>query len=175
VFPRVRLAFASCAFVLIMTYVAWHDQQRARTIARPNPPPALELASGLQTFAAPESRAQSALGPLLATEPELAPGPQVVAAAGSHSVLDPRPWSPGPAVPELQPVQTEAETAAEAPSMPESQQAATAPAVGSSAMMRETVIATGSPEVTPIPLPRPRPRKPPAPGPRNASTPLKLN
>src|SRR5262245_36864829 len=176
VFPKVRLAFASCTLVLILTYVAWHDQQRARTVSVPTPPTGFELASGPRMAAAPQPRAQSALEPLSATEPELAPRPQV--AAGSQSVLDPRPWSAGPAVPELQPapVQTEEGTAAETRSTSEPRGSTVAPVVQSSATMRETAIASGSPDITPIPLPRPRPRKPPAVGARNAaSTPLRLN
>src|SRR5215475_4113815 len=158
-----------------MAYVAWHDQQRARTVSGPKPPAGFELASGPQMAAAPQPRAQSGLEPPPATEPELTPPPQV--AAGSQSVLDPRRWSPGPAVPELQPppVQPEEGTAAEARSTPEPT-GIVAPVVQPSAMVRETAIATGPREVTPIPLPRPRPRKPPAPGARNAaSTPSKLN
>src|SRR5215475_8167814 len=155
VFPKVRLAFASCTLVLILAYVAWHDQQRARTVSVPTPPTGFELASR----------------------------PQI--AAGSQSVLDPRPWSAGPAVPELQPapvqtepppVQTEEGTAAEARSTSEPRGGTVAPVVQSSATMRETAIASRSPDITPIPLPRPRPRKPPAVGARNAaSTPLRLN
>ena len=164
VFPKGRLAFASCTLVLILAYVAWHDQQRARTVSGPKPPAGFELASGPQLAAAPQPEAQSAFQPLPATEPELAPSPQV--AAGSQSVLDPRPWSPGPAVPELQPppppVQTEEETAAEARSTPEPRGGTVAPVVQSSAMMQGTAIAAGPAEITPIPLPRPRPRKPPA-------------
>ena len=184
VFPKVRLAFASCTLVLILAYVAWHDQQRARTVSVPTPPTGFELASGPRMAAAPQPRAHSALEPLSATEPELAPRPQV--AAGSQSVLDPRPWSAGPAVPELQPapvqtepppsVQTEEGTAAEARSTSEPRGGTVAPVVQSSATMRETAIASRSPDITPIPLPRPRPRKPPAVGARNAaSTPLRLN
>src|SRR5262249_40892967 len=43
VFPKVRLAFASCTLVLILAYVAWHDQQRARTVSVPTPPTGFEL------------------------------------------------------------------------------------------------------------------------------------
>jgi hypothetical protein len=43
-FPRVRLSLASCAFVLIVTYPAWHNQQRAWTVLGPMPVTAPELA-----------------------------------------------------------------------------------------------------------------------------------
>jgi hypothetical protein len=97
-FPRVRLSLASCAFVLIVTYAAWHNQQRART----------------------------ELGPIPVTAPELAPGSQI--AAVPQSVLDPRPGWVGATVPQLQPalVPKEEQTAADARSTPESQEGARA-------------------------------------------------
>jgi hypothetical protein len=93
-FPRVRLSLVSCAFVLIVTYAAWHNQQRARTV----------------------------LGPIPVTAPELAPGSQI--AAVPQSVLDPRPGWVGATVPQLQPalVPKEEQTAAEARPTPESQE-----------------------------------------------------
>jgi hypothetical protein len=197
-FPRVRLSLASCAFVLIVTYVAWHNQQRAWTV----------------------------LGPIPVTTPELAPGSQI--AAVPQSVLDPRPGWAGATVPQLQPalvpneeqtaaeapptpesqegakaalvpkeeetaaearptpesqegaraalVPTEEETAAEARPTPESQEGAKAEVIGSSPMIRELITRTGATEITPIPLPRPRPRKPPAVGaPKVGGAPLKIN
>jgi hypothetical protein len=95
-FPRVRLSLVSCAFVLIVTYAAWHNQQRARTV----------------------------LGPIPVTAPELAPGSQI--AAVPQSVLDPRPGWVGATVPQLQPalVPKEEQTAAEARPTPESQEGA---------------------------------------------------
>lgn len=156
-FPRVRLSLASCAFVLIVTYAAWHNQQRARTV----------------------------LGPIPVTAPELAPGSQI--GAVPQSVLDPRPGWAGATVPQLQPalVPKEEETAAEARPTPESaearptpesQEGAKAEVIGSSPMIRELITRTGATEITPIPLPRPRPRKPPAIGaPKGVGAPLKID
>jgi hypothetical protein len=197
-FPRVRLSLVSCAFVLIVTYAAWHNQQRARTVLGPIPVTAPELAPGSQIAAVPQSVLDPRPGWVGATVPQLQPAlvpkeEQTAAEArptpefqeGARVALAPKdeqtvaearstPESQEGAKAALAP--KEEQTAAEARPTPESQEGAKAEVIGSSPMIRELINRTGATEFTPIPLPRPRPRKPPAIGaPKAVGAPLKIN
>jgi hypothetical protein len=190
-FPRVRLSLASCAFVLIVTYAAWHNQQRARTELGPIPVTAPELAPGSQIAAVPQSVLDPRPGWVGATVPQLQPA---LVPKGEQTAADARstPESQEGARAALAPTEEqtaesqegarsalapkEEETAAEARPTPESQEGAKAEVIGSSPMIRELITRTGATEITPIPLPRPRPRKPPAIGaPKAVGAPLKIN
>jgi hypothetical protein len=138
-FPRVRLAFASCTFVVVMTYAAWQNQQHAREVLEPAAGATMELASG--------------------------PRPEAVPA----SAMDPQPGWIGATVPQLPPalVRSEEEAAPEARTKPEFQEPASTqvtalaqPKPELTAAKPELTAAKSSAELTPIPLPRPRPRRP---------------
>jgi hypothetical protein len=156
--PRVRLLLASCAFVGILTYIAWHKQQPT-------------LLAPVATTAPP---APTAVEPPTAPEPP----PEVRLGGVPQSLLDPLPaWHAAP-VPELKPtfVPKEEETAGEAPRpAPEAQEEAKAEAAASPPAP-QPVTTTGSSDV--MPMPRPRPRKPLAVGaPKRpaAGAPLRIN
>jgi hypothetical protein len=197
-FPRVRLSLASCAFVLIVTYAAWHNQQRARTVLGPIPVTAPELAPGSQIAAVPQSVLDPRPGWVGATVPQLQPAlvpkeeqtaaearPTPESSEGATAALLPKEEQtaaearPNPESPEgatAAPAPKEEQTAAEARPTPESQEDAKAEVIGSSPMIRELITRTGATEITPIPLPRPRPRKPPAIGaPKAVGAPLRIN
>jgi hypothetical protein len=191
-FPRVRLSLASCAFVLIVTYAAWHNQQRAWTVLGPIP-----VTPGSQVAAVPQSVLDPRPGWAGAAVPQLQPAlvpreEQTAAEArptpesheGARAALVPkeeetaaeaRPTPESQEGPRAALVPKEEETAAEARPTPESQEDAKAEVIGFSPMIRE-LTRTGATEITPVPLPRPRPRKPPAIGaPKAVGALLRIN
>lgn len=131
-FPRVRLAFASCTFVVVMTCAAWQNQQHPREVLEPAAGATMELASG--------------------------PRPEAIPA----SAMDPQPGWVGATVPQLPPalVRSEEETAPEARTKPEFQEPASTQVTALAQPKPELTAAKSSAELTPIPLPRPRPRRP---------------
>ena len=139
---RVRWFLASCAFVVIMTYVASHQ--------RPPVPAALPPVAAT----APEPVPQ----PQLAATPQSVPEPQL--AAASQSAPDLRPNGVEATAPPQQPdpVRLEEQAPAETRLAPEPQESVRANLVAPSATTQELVAPTSSAEVVPIPLPRPRPR-----------------
>jgi hypothetical protein len=145
-FLRARLAFASCAFVVILTYVAWQNQQRARPVVDSAAVSSMELAS--------------------------APRPEAV----PPSAMDPRPGWGGATVPQLPSVLVRSEeeaTAAEVPANPVPPAAGGPEVTASSQARPELAAPTSASELASIPLPRPRPRKPPVTSATGA--PLRLN
>ena len=151
---RVRWFLASCAFVVIMTYVASHQRQPVPAVlppvaaTAPEPVPQPQLAAAPQSAPEPQSAAASQSAPDLQS------------AAASQSAPDLRPNGVEATAPPQQtdPVRLEEPAPAETRLAPEPQESVRANLIAPSPTTQELVAPTSSAEVTPIPLPRPRPR-----------------
>ncbi len=93
-FPRVRLAFASCAFAMVLTYAAWHNQQRPRPVLQPAQTAAaapLELTSEARPDTVPSSAMDPRPGWTEATVPQLPAALVRNEEAPTEAVLTPEP------------------------------------------------------------------------------------
>jgi len=162
---RVRWFLASCAFVVIMTYVASHQRRPVPAVlppvaaTAPEPVPQPQLAAPPESVPEPQLAAapQSAPEPQLAAAPQSAPEPQLAAAPQSAPDLRPNGVEATAPPQQADPVRLEEQAPAETRLAPEPQESVRANLIAPSPTTQELVAPTSSAEIVPIPLPRPRP------------------